>query len=140
MQPSVRSTKFSPAFVIKGNFAASRAGRILRYTLVGVQYTISITLIICSIFIYRQHQYILNRDMGFDRENLLSVEVPWEAVNPDVEGSQLDYTKRDALLDKLTQNPQIKGVAFGDIQLVSNAEGSWGRPLVPLSDLPYHSV
>ena len=129
LYPAWYITKFSPAFVIKGDFAASRSGRILRYALVGVQYTISIALIICSIFVYRQHQFVLNRDMGFDRENLLSVEVPFEAVNPDVEGSQLDYTKRDALLDKLTQNPQIKGVAFGDIQLVSNAEGSWGRPL-----------
>ena len=129
LYPAWYITKFSPAFVIKGDFAASRSGRILRYALVGVQYTISIALIICSIFVYRQHQFVLNRDMGFDRENLLSVEVPFEAVNPDVEGSQLDYTKRDALLDKLTQNPQIKGVAFGDIQLVSNAEGSWERPL-----------
>ena len=129
LYPAWYITKFSPAFVIKGDFAASRSGRILRYALVGVQYTISITLIICSIFVYRQHQFVLNRDMGFDRENLLSVEVPFEAVNPDVEGSQLDYTKRNALVDKLTQNPQIKGVAFGDIQLVSNAEGSWGRPL-----------
>ena len=129
LYPAWYITKFSPAFVIKGDFAASRSGRILRYALVGVQYTISITLIICSIFVYRQHQFVLNRDMGFDRENLLSVEVPFEAVNPDVEGSQLDYTKRNVLVDKLTQNPQIKGVAFGDIQLVSNAEGSWGRPL-----------
>ncbi|MBR5841291.1 MAG: ABC transporter permease [Bacteroidaceae bacterium] len=129
LYPAWYITKFSPAFVIKGDFAASHSGRILRYALVGVQYTISITLIICSIFVYRQHQFVLNRDMGFDRENLLSVEVPFEAVNPDVEGSQLDYTKRNALVDKLTQNPQIKGVAFGDIQLVSNAEGSWGRPL-----------
>ena len=129
LYPAWYITKFSPAFVIKGDFAASRSGRILRYALVGVQYTISIALIICSLFVYRQHQFVLNRDMGFDRVNLLSVEVPFEAVNPDVEGSQLDYTKRDALLDKLTQNPQIKGVAFGDIQLVSNAEGSWGRPL-----------
>ena len=142
LYPAWYITKFSPAFVIKGDFAASRAGRILRYTLVGVQYTISITLIICSIFIYRQHQYILNRDMGFDRENLLSVEVPWEAVNPDVEGSQLDYTKRDALLDKLSQNPQIKGVAFGDLQLVSNAEGSWGRPLEGVGKITFaiHTV
>ena len=129
LYPAWYITKFSPALVIKGNFAASRSGRLLRYTLVGIQYIISITLIICSIFVYLQHQYMLSRDMGFDRENLLSVEVPFEAVNPDVEGSQLDYTKRDALLDKLTQNPQIKGVAFGDIQLVSNAEGSWERPL-----------
>ena len=129
LYPAWYITKFSPAFVIKGDFAASRSGRILRYALVGVQYTISIALIICSIFVYRQHQYVLNRDMGFDRENLLSVVVPFEAMNPDVEGSQLDYTKRNVLLDRLTQNPQIKGVAFGDIQLVSNAEGSWGRPL-----------
>ena len=129
LYPAWYITQFSPAFVIKGDFAASRAGRILRYTLVGVQYTISIALIICSIFVYRQHQYVLNRDMGFDRENLLSVVVPFEAMNPEVEGSQLDYTKRNVLLDRLTQNPQIKGVAFGDIQLVSNAEGSWGRPL-----------
>ena len=127
--PAWYITKFSPAFVIKGDFSASKSGRILRYTLVGMQYTISIALIICSIFVYRQHQYMLSCNMGFDRENLLSVEVPWEAVNPDVEGYQLDYTKRDILLDRLTQNPQIKGVAFGDIQLVSNAEGAWSRPL-----------
>ena len=129
LYPAWYITKFSPAFVIKGDFSASKSGRILRYTLVGVQYTISIALIICSFFIYRQHQYMLSCNMGFDRENLLSVEVPWEAVNPDVEGYQLDYTKRDILLDRLTQNPQIKGVAFGDIQLVSNAEGAWSRPL-----------
>ena len=129
LYPAWYITKFSPAFVIKGDFSASKSGRILRYTLVGVQYTISIALIICSIFVYRQHQYMLSCNMGFDRENLLSVEVPWEAVNPDVEGYQLDYTKHDILLDRLTQNPQIKGVAFGDIQLVSNAEGAWSRPL-----------
>ena len=129
LYPAWYITKFSPAFVIKGDFSASKSGRILRYTLVGVQYTISIALIICSIFVYRQHQYMLSCNMGFDRENLLSVEVPWEAVNPDVEGYQLDYTKRDILLDRLTQNPQIKGVAFGNIQLVSNAEGAWSRPL-----------
>ena len=129
LYPAWYITKFSPAFVIKGDFSASKSGRILRYTLVGVQYTISIALIICSIFVYRQHQYMLSCNMGFNRENLLSVEVPWEAVNPDVEGYQLDYTKRDILLDRLTQNPQIKGVAFGNIQLVSNAEGAWSRPL-----------
>ncbi|MBO5832261.1 MAG: ABC transporter permease, partial [Alistipes sp.] len=77
LYPAWYITKFSPAFVIKGDFSASKSGRILRYTLVGVQYVISITLIICSIFIYRQHQYMLSRDMGFDKENLLTVDVPY---------------------------------------------------------------
>ncbi len=134
LYPAWYITKFSPGFVIKGDFSASKSGRILRHALGGVQYTISIALIICSIFIYRQHQYMLNQDMGFDRENLLSVKVPWEAVNLDIEGYQLDYTKRDIFLDRLSQNPQIKGVAFDDIQLVSVAEGGWSRPLNGDSD------
>ncbi len=133
LYPAWYITKFSPAFVIKGDFAASRAGRILRYTLVGVQYTISISLIICSLFIYRQHQYMLTRDMGFNKENLLAVDVPDDAIFPDSFSYVMDYTKRDALVDKLKQNPQITEVIFGGQQLVSwggsGGNYAWGRPI-----------
>ena len=127
LYPAWYITKFSPAFVIKGDFSASRAGRILRYTLVGVQYTISITLIICSLFVYRQHQYMLTKEMGFDKENLLVATLPYEAVNgqwTDV----LDYTKRDALIDRLMQNPQIKDIAMSRGQLTQSMM-SWTRPM-----------
>ena len=127
LYPAWYITKFSPAFVIKGDFSASKSGRILRYTLVGVQYTISIALIICSFFIYRQHQYMLSRDMGFDKENLLVATLPYEAVNG--QWSQvLDYTRRDALIDRLKQNPQIKEVAMNRGQLTQSVM-SWTRPL-----------
>jgi len=133
LYPAWYITKFSPAFVIKGDFSASRAGRILRYTLVGVQYTISISLIICSLFIYRQHQYMLTRDMGFNKENLLAVDVPDDAIFPDSFSYVMDYTKRDALVDKLKQNPQITEVIFGGQQLVSwggsGGNYAWGRPI-----------
>ena len=127
LYPAWYITKFSPAFVIKGDFSASRAGRILRYTLVGVQYTISIVLIICSLFVYRQHQYMLTKEMGFDKENLLVATLPYEAVNgpwTDV----LDYTKRDALIDRLMQNPQIKDIAMSRGQLTQSMM-SWTRPM-----------
>ncbi len=127
LYPAWYITKFSPAFVIKGDFSASKSGRILRYTLVGVQYTISIALIICSFFIYRQHQYMLSRDMGFDKENLLVATLPYEAVNG--QWSQvLDYTRRDALIDRLKQNPQIKEIAMNRGQLTQSVM-SWTRPL-----------
>ena len=127
LYPAWYITKFSPAFVIKGDFSASKSGRILRYTLVGVQYTISIALIICSFFIYRQHQYMLSRDMGFDKENLLVATIPYEAVN----GAwryESDYTKRDALMDKLYQNPQIKAIAWGRGEF-TNSRMQWTRPI-----------
>ena len=127
LYPAWYITKFSPAFVIKGDFSASKSGRILRYTLVGVQYTISIALIICSFFIYRQHQYMLSRDMGFDKENLLVATLPYEAVNG--QWTQvLDYTRRDALIDRLKQNPQIKEIAMNRGPLTQSVM-SWTRPL-----------
>ena len=127
LYPAWYITKFSPAFVTKGDFAASRSCRILRYALVGVQYTISIALIICSLFVYRQHHYMLTKDMGFDKENLLVATLPYEAVN----GSWtqvLDYTKRDALIDRLKQNPQIKDIAMSRGQLTQSAM-AWTREL-----------
>ena len=127
LYPAWYITKFSPAFVIKGDFSASKSGRILRYTLVGIQYVISITLIICSLFIYRQHQYMLTKDMGFDRENLLVATLPYEAVY----GGwtfESDYTKRDALLNRLEQNPQIKEIALGRGN-ITHSRMSWTRPV-----------
>ena len=120
LYPAWYITKFSPAFVIKGDFSASKSGRILRYTLVGVQYVISITLIICSIFVYRQHQYMFSRDMGFDKENLLTVDVPYECISK-FSMSGVEQTRRNAFIDKLKENPQIKDVAFGSGIMVSDA-------------------
>ena len=127
LYPAWYITKFSPAFVIKGDFAASRSGHILRYALVGVQYTISIVLIICSLFVYRQHQYMLTKDMGFDKENLLVATLPYEAVNGGW-SQVLDYTKRDALLDRLKQNPQIKDIAMSRGS-ITNPVMSWTRQI-----------
>ena len=127
LYPAWYITKFSPAFVIKGDFAASRSGRILRYALVGVQYTISIALIICSLLVYRQHQYMLSRDMGFNKENLLVATLPYEAVNG-AWNYMCDYTKRDALLDRLMQNPQIKDIALGRGEF-TNTRMQWTRPM-----------
>ena len=120
LYPAWYITKFSPAFVIKGDFSASKSGRILRYTLVGIQFTISITLIICSLFIYRQHQYMLSRDMGFDKENLLTVDVPDESISK-FSMSGVEQTRRNAFIYKLKENPQIKDVAFGSGVMVNDA-------------------
>ena len=127
LYPAWYITKFSPAFVIKGDFSASKSGRILRYTLVGIQYTISIALIICSFFIYRQHHYMLTKEMGFDKENLLVATLPYEAVNGPWT-QVLDYTKRDALIDRLMQNPQIKDIAMSRGS-ITNPVMSWTRQI-----------
>lgn len=126
--PAWYITRFSPAMVFSG-FQASAPGRRLRYTLVAVQYFISITLIICSLFIHRQREYMLGYDMGFDKENLLVVDkLPAETVfeSFDLENG-LSQVRRDAFAERLTQNPAILDVAFANGELVTPSRMQWGR-------------
>ena len=130
--PAHYITKFAPAFVLKGSFHATKSGKILRYTLVGIQYVISIALIICSLLIQRQHKYMLNYDMGFNHENLLTVEVPLEALAPekqDDESGRIHYRRRDAFMDKIKQHPNIVDITFGNNDLVTNGGMFWTRDL-----------
>ena len=130
--PAHYITKFAPAFVLKGSFHATKSGKILRYTLVGIQYVISIALIICSLLIQRQHKYMLNYDMGFNDENLLTVEVPLEALAPekqDDESGRIHYRRRDAFSDKIKQNPNIVEITYGDHSLITNGGMFWTREL-----------
>lgn len=126
--PAWYITRFSPAMVFSG-FQASAPGRRLRYTLVAVQYFISITLIICSLFIHRQREYMLSYDMGFDKENILVVDkLPAETVfeSFDLENG-LSQVRRDAFAERLTQNPAILDVAFANGELVTPSRMQWGR-------------
>ncbi|MBO7240014.1 MAG: ABC transporter permease [Bacteroidaceae bacterium] len=126
--PAFYITRFSPAIVLSG-FQASAPGRRLRYTLVAVQYFISITLIICSLFIHRQREYMLGYNMGFDKENLLVVNnLPGEAVfeSFDMENG-LSQVRRDAFAESLLKNPAIVDVAFADGSFVKPSRMQWGR-------------
>ena len=126
--PAWYITRFSPAMVMSG-FQATAPGRRLRYTLVAVQYFISITLIICSLFIHRQREFMFGYDMGFDRENLLVVDkLPAETVfeSFDLENG-LSQVRRDAFAESLMKNPAIVDVAFANGSLVAPSRMQWGR-------------
>ena len=124
LYPAFYITKFNPALVLKGSFHATKSGKALRYSLVGIQYIISISLIICSLFIQRQHKYMLEYEMGFNGEQLYSINVPRSILGY---GGDMDYTGRDAFTDKLKQNPNIVDVAYGDGFLVSEGFMGWTR-------------
>ena len=124
LYPAFYITKFNPSLVLKGSFHATKSGKILRYSLVGIQYVISISLIICSLFIQKQHKYMLHYEMGFNDEQLYSINVPRAILGY---GGDLDYTGRDAFTDKLMQNPNIVDVAYGDGFIVGEGFLGWSR-------------
>lgn len=71
--PSLLLSSFKPADVFRGRIFAGRGALLFRKTLVVVQFSISIGLIICSLLIYSQLRYVVTKDIGFEKENLISL-------------------------------------------------------------------
>lgn len=120
LYPAYYITSFNTAFVLKkGSFSSSKSGMILRNLLIGVQFLISISLIICSIFVNLQHNYMLGYDMGFDKENMVSVYGSKSILDtPD---------KRAMLVNRFKENPQVMDAAFCDNNFVAQSRMGWGR-------------
>lgn len=70
--PAFYLSSFQPGKVLKGLTARSRP--VLRSSLVIFQFTISITLIIGTIVVNKQMDYLLNKKLGFDKDQVLLLE------------------------------------------------------------------
>lgn len=69
--PALYLSAFSPSKVLKGIYKGGKSFGGFRKMLVVVQFTLSLIFIIGSIFIYRQFQYVMNKDLGANKDNIL---------------------------------------------------------------------
>jgi len=72
--PAFFLSSFKPVAVLSGKLRSGVRSGILRSILVVFQLTISIVLIISTIVIFRQIHYMLNKDLGFNKEQIMVIE------------------------------------------------------------------
>jgi putative ABC transport system permease protein len=72
--PAFFLSSFNPYEVLKGSVKSSSGNGTLRRVLVVFQFAVSILLIIGTMLMYRQISFMLNKDVGFNKENLLVIE------------------------------------------------------------------
>ena len=72
--PAIFLSSFNPVEAIKGKLKSGREGRTFRNGLVVFQFSVSIILIICTAVVFEQLNYVSEKDVGFNKENLLVIE------------------------------------------------------------------
>jgi putative ABC transport system permease protein len=73
--PAFVISSFQPVNILKGLFTGSPKRSTLRTILVVLQFSISILLIVATTIVYKQLNFILTKDLGFDREQVLSIPI-----------------------------------------------------------------
>ncbi len=74
LYPSFVLSSFKPVVVLKGNFTATSKGKWMRSGLVVFQFLISISLVICTLIMQQQTKFLSEKDLGYDKEELLVIE------------------------------------------------------------------
>jgi putative ABC transport system permease protein len=96
--PAFALSSFNPVIVMKGNFTSNAKGTWLRNGLVIFQFFISIVLIVGTIVVGQQMEYMQNKSLGYDKEQILIIERVF-ALNDKAE-TFVEEVKRMANVEK----------------------------------------
>ncbi|MVN22648.1 ABC transporter permease [Mucilaginibacter arboris] len=72
--PALILSSFQPIVVLKGRFTTGTKGLLMRKGLVIIQFTVSIALIISTIIVYNQMNYMRSQDLGFNKDHKLIID------------------------------------------------------------------
>lgn len=110
LYPALFQARLNPLSLLKGKIQLGRGNISLRRSLVVFQFVISIVLIAATMIIYRQMQYVNKKDMGFDKDKIVVIDI------------NSGYVRRsaDAIKDELAKIAQVKSVS-----VTSTVPGAW---------------
>ncbi len=109
--PALYLSSFQPVKVLKGTIRLGRFAAMPRKVLLVIQFTVSVTLIIGTIVVFRQVIYAKNRPVGYNRDGLLMIPLTTNEI-------QGHYK---AFHDELLRTNLVAGVA----QTSSPMTGIW---------------
>jgi putative ABC transport system permease protein len=101
LYPAYYISAYEPVAVVKGEIARGRKSLMFRRGLIIFQFFISVILLSGSLLTSKQLKYTREKDLGFEKEGILSVELPGVVLR-----------NRDNVKARLLECPEIKNVSF----------------------------
>ena len=97
--PAFHLSRFMPARVLKDSVKPGRKGGTLRKILVATQFAISIVMVIGTMLVFEQLNYLRDKDLGFDKENVLTVPVLDEMLLSSLGSFREEVLRSPVILD-----------------------------------------
>ncbi|RKD92072.1 ABC transporter permease [Mangrovibacterium diazotrophicum] len=112
--PALILSSFKPVTVLKGKSPLKKGKLSGLNAMVYLQFILSVVLITSSIWMFKQVNFLKNKDLGFQKESLLHCALPGMKTN-------ISYTQ---VRERILQNPGVE-----DMTLSINAplHSTWGR-------------
>ena len=104
--PALVLSRFRPALVLKGTLATGAKNSAMRKTLVVFQFATSVALIVIVLITSEQTSYIRNKDLGFDKEQVIETPLLWEHRNSSLREERL-WDRYNVVKDAFLQHPNI---------------------------------
>ncbi len=104
LYPAFVLSAFKPVTVLKGNWRHSIRGVFLRKAITVTQFAIAVALIMGTTVIYNQMKFVQQKDLGFNKDQLLDIYLPRDSASM---GSVKSFQ------NDLRNRPEIKGVTVG---------------------------
>ena len=96
--PAFFLSNFQPVNVLKGDLTKTKGGAMLRKSLVVIQFTASIILIISMIIIFKQISYLHDKDIGFKGDQVLIVPLQTDKLQQNFRNYKSVFTKNSSVL------------------------------------------
>jgi ABC-type antimicrobial peptide transport system permease subunit len=109
--PALYLSSFQPIKVLKGSFSVGRFAALPRKILVVIQFTVSISLIIGTIIVFRQIQFAKSRPVGYSREGLVYLRVLTENIHTHFEAFRNELLETGAVKDAAESNGAVTEIA-----------------------------
>lgn len=116
LYPAAILSSLKPAVTTKGK-REKGSGALARQSMIVFQFLLSTLMIIGALVVYQQHQYLVNKDLGFDKENLIKSSLSGNLP-----------ANYQSLQTELEKHPDILNTSVCQAAMVS---GSFGSTVVP---------
>ena len=124
--PAFILTALKPVLILQGKAIASSRGTVLQRFLVVGQFAISIFLVICTLTVFKQHDFMRGRALGLDLDQklLLRVKSNMNHLRRDYEAIKQDFLQHPSILGA-TVSSRVPGDRSGDGYYLTPRDGDF---------------